>query len=236
MPKLSVIIPCFNEELNVPRYAAEVWPVLQAIGLPFEVVIVDDGSKDGTVREVEKLSKAETKLVRHEVNKGLGQAVRTGIAAATGDLVVTLDGDLTFHPRLIPRLLEAYRQEPSVDFIIGSPNLGGYDKNIPQWRLVISKLANGFYRFLLGKKITAINPIFRLYKTKDVQGLSLTAVGYDINAEILFKLVYRGKTFREVPAELTQRQFGVSKLRYGREIRRHLALIAKILKWRVFGW
>lgn len=234
--QLSVIIPCFNEEQNVPRYSQELWPVLESLGLSFEVVIVDDGSKDGTVGAVEALGKKEARLARHEVNQGLGAAVRTGITTATGERLVILDGDLTFHPKLIARLLEGSAQNPEADFIIGSPNLGGYGVGIPAWRLAISKIANFIYYILLGKPITSINQIFRLYKTADLQALPLGAVGFDINAEILFKLVFRGKRFFEVPAELTNRLLGVSKLNYAREIRRHMVLIFKILKWKFFGF
>lgn len=234
--KLSVVVPCCNEEQNVPRFATELWPFLEQSGLDFEVVIVDDGSKDATVAEVEKLNKPQIKLVRHEVNRGLGAAVRTGINAASGDLLIILDADLTFHPKLIQNLLDARQKHPEADFVIGSPNLGGYGKDIPAWRLWISKLANFVYQLLLGKQITSINQIFRLYKTEQLKQLSLTSVGFDINAEILFKLVFKGKSFTEVPAELTSRIYGVSKLNYVREIRRHIVLIMKIIKWKLFGF
>lgn len=234
--KLSVIIPCCNEEQNVPRFAGELWPVLENSGYDFEVVIVDDGSTDNTVAEVKKIQKPQLRLARHKVNRGLGAAMRTGIAAATGDRLVFLDGDLTFHPTLIPRLWEAMKAYPEADFIIGSPNLGGYSKEIPAWRLWVSKLANLVYRVLLGKPTTSLNQIFRLYKTEQLKRLPLSAVGFDINAEILFKLVFSGKNFVEVPAELTARLHGVSKLNYTREIRRHLVLIFKILKWKFFGY
>ncbi|HEY4527465.1 MAG TPA: hypothetical protein VJL09_00280, partial [Candidatus Paceibacterota bacterium] len=82
---------------------------------------------------------------------------------------------------------------------------------------------------------TSVNPIFRLYKTRQLKELTLEAGGFEIFAEILFKLVFGGKTFVEVPAELTGRLYGVSKLNYAREIRRHFFLILKILKWKTRG-
>jgi len=234
--KLSVIIPCCNEEQNIPRFTTELWPILESLKLDFEVIIVDDGSKDNTVVEVKKINKPQLRLARHEVNTGLGAAMRTGITAATGYWLIFLDADLTFHPNIIPNLLETADKHPDADFVIGSPNLGGYGKDIPAWRLWISKLANLIYRVLLGRPVTSINQIFRLYKTEQLKQLSLSAVGFDINAVILFKLVFSGRKFKEVPAELTARLFGVSKLNYGREIRRHLVLVFKILKWKFFGF
>lgn len=229
---LSIVIPCYNEELNISRYAVELWPVLESLGVDFEVIIVDDGSTDKTVAEVQKIGKPHVRLVGHDVNKGLGAALRTGIAAATGDWLIFLDGDLTFHPALIPRLLRALREHPQADFVIGSPSLARYDERIPRWRIFISKAANFVYSVFLGQPITSVNQIFRLYKTRDLKELNLESSGFEINAEILFKLVFRGKKFVEIPAELTARQYGVSKLDYAKEIPRHFFLLVRILRWR----
>ncbi|MDO8584857.1 MAG: glycosyltransferase family 2 protein [bacterium] len=232
--KLSVIIPCFNEEENVRRFAPELLPVLDVLGMDSEVVLVDDGSADGTAREIKNIHDARVRLVAHEKNQGLSAAMRTGIAGATGDLIVFLDSDLTFHPKLIPALLSALEAN-DVDFVIGSPKLGGYAKDIPAYRLFVSKMANLVYATLLGKPVTSINQILRLYKTPQLKELHLTSKGYEINAEILFKLVFKGRTFVEIPAELTARQFGVSKLNYAREFRRHAVLLLKIIWWKFFS-
>lgn len=234
--KLSVVIPCYTEEKNITRIPSEVVPVLASLGMEYEIVIVDDGSKDNSVFEAKKLLGPTIRLVEHPVNKGLGAALRTGIGAATGDLLVFLDSDLTFHPSLIPNLLTAMRKHPDVDFVIGSPYLGSFGAGIPKWRLWVSNLANAVYGLLLGKRCSSINPIFRLYKTSQLKELPLEAMGFEINAEILFKLVFRKRRFIEIPATLTQREFGVSKLNYGREARRHAILIFKILKWKLFGF
>lgn len=229
---LSIVIPCCNEELNVPRYAVELWPVLESLGVDFEVIIVDDGSADKTVAEANKIAKSHIRLLCHGVNKGLGAALRTGIAAATGDWLIFLDGDLTFHPTLIPRLLRALREHPEADFVIGSPSLARYGEGIPRWRIFISKAANFVYSVFLGRPVTSVNQIFRLYKTRDLRELNLESSGFEINAEILFKLVFRGKKFVEIPAELAVRQYGVSKLDYAKEIPRHFFLMVQILQWR----
>ncbi len=233
--KLSVVIPCFNEEENVRRFAAELLPVLDGLAMQSEVVLVDDGSVDGTSQEIKNIHDARVRLVTHGKNQGLSAAMRTGIQAATGDLIVFLDSDLTFHPKLIPQLINAFEAN-RVDFVIGSPKLGGYAKDIPAYRLFISKAANRVYAALLGKPVTSINQILRLYKAPALKALTLTSKGYEINAEILFKLVFAGRKFVEIPAALTTRQFGVSKLRYGREFRRHAVLLLKIIWWKLLSF
>lgn len=234
--KLSIVLPCYNEEQNIPRIVPELIPVLEKYSPDFEVIVVDDGSGDGSVQTVKTINDSRVRLVEHGVNKGLGAALRTGFQQATGDYVITMDSDFTFHPNLIPNLLAALKANPGVDCVIGSPGLGGYSAGIPGWRLFLSKISNRFYRLLLGRPMTSFNQIFRLYKTAELKALPLETIGFDINAEILFKLVFRGKKFVEVPAELTQRLYGVSKLNYYKEIRRHVVLVLKIIKWKWFGF
>jgi len=85
----------------------------------------------------------------------------------------------------------------------------------------------------LGTHVTSVSPILRLYRRQDLLDLDLRAVGFDINAEILFGLVRNKKRVAEIPAPLTQRIHGTSNLNYGREMRRHLRLVLRMLKWKM---
>lgn len=230
---LSIIIPCYNEEENLISYNKELFPYLDSLKLKYEVVLVNDGSKDNTLKKMQKIKKKRKniQIISYQPNGGLGYALRKGIKAAKGDLTVTLDSDLTFHPNLIPRLLEAYKKY-NVDCVIGSPNLDKYDESIPFYRIFLSKGVNVMYWILLGKRITAVSPIFRLYDTKKLQKLDLISNKFEINAEILFKLLKIKCKIIEVPAKLTIRKFGVSKLNSKREIINHLKLMAKMLIWK----
>lgn len=236
MPKLTILIPCFNEEENIGRIPAELMPVLEGLEEDFEIVIVDDGSTDNSEQAVLKIGEPRIKLIKHPKNLGLGCAVRSGINNAQGELLIALDADFTFSPKYIPLLLETMEKNPEADFIIGSSVLGGYGEDIGFFRVVVSKLANKIYSFLLGQKGTSVNQIFRLYKAEQLKSLSLESKGFDIDAEILFKLVFSGRKFIAVPVPLTKRIYGVSHLNYKKEIIRHLFLILKILKWKVFGF
>jgi dolichol-phosphate mannosyltransferase len=227
---ISFIFPAYNEAENLKRFPTEVIPIFDALGQSYEIVVVDDGSFDATA-EVARTLGSNVRLVQHEKNKGLGSAVRTGIANAKGDLVITMDTDLTFAPSDVPKLLERYAKG-DVDVVSGSPKTAGYGKDIPSYRVIIGKLSTLIYSLIFGSKITAVTPIFRLYKRADLIDLPLTATGFDINAEILFYLVRRGKKVGEVPTMLTQRIHGESKLDYRKEMKRHLRLVWRMIKMR----
>ncbi len=231
---LSIVIPCFNEEENFKIYEQELFREVEKLRISYEIVFVNDGSKDNTRKEIEKIKKKRKNiiLVSYEQNRGLGYAVRQGIAAAKGDLIVTLDADLTFHPKQIKGLLDRFR-EGDCDCVIGSHFLaGGKLEKVPFYRKALSKCVNIIYCILVGRNIKSISSILRLYKTADLKALSLEAKGFDINAEILFKLIKKKKKIVEIPAVLTTRKYGVSKLNTKKEILNHIKLMSKMLRWK----
>jgi dolichol-phosphate mannosyltransferase len=230
---ITFAFPAFNEAKNLRRFPAEVKPVFDGLGEPYEILIVDDGSTDKTA-EVARGLGAPVRLVQHDRNRGLGAAIRTAIKEAKGDLLVTMDTDLTFAPALVPSLLARFRKG-DVDVVCGSPKLAGYGKDIPSYRLFVSHIAAFVYRVVLGAKISTITPIFRLYKRDQLLSLPLQATGFDINAEILFYLVRAGRRIVEVPAALTQRIHGESKLEYRKEMKRHLRLLKRMVVLRLKG-
>ena len=229
--KLSVIIPCFNEAANVPLFQTELLDALRALGVTTEVIFVDDGSIDDTRAALEKFCAANPGMTvrSHERNQGLGAAIRTGLASATGDAVATLDADLTFHPRQISLLMKSYDE---ADAVLGSPQLGGFEQ--VNWaRRILSNGVNLVYQLLFGRRITATSSVFRLYRTSAIRSLALECDSFDINAEIVFKLLRHGFRVREVPVRLTVRRFGVSKINVPREVKNHLRMFVRILGWRL---
>jgi len=240
MIDLSVILPCYNEEENIKRIPEELITELDELGLTYEIIAVNDGSSDRTLEELEKLKTKyqQIKIINHETNKGLANAVKTGIKNTTAKLTVTLDADFTFHPRQIKNLLERFKKGDA-DIVIGSPTLGkGYSKDIPRYRIWLSQGGGILYKIALGKDITAVTPIFRLYKTEQLKEIQLNPRptpkgGFDINAEILAKMLIKKRKVVEIPAELTIRQYGESKINNSKEIVRNLMLVIKILWWRM---
>jgi glycosyltransferase involved in cell wall biosynthesis len=224
-------VPCHNEEGNLPRYAGELLPALDALGAPYEALIVDDGSTDGTAAAAAAFAAAHpaAKVLRLTPNQGLGAALRAGFAAARGDWIATLDADLTFRPAELKEMLALARAQ-NADLIAGSPYLRAGDLAGVSWRRRLpSLMLNALYRGLFGLELTAYTPVFRLYRASRLRALALTAEGFQINAEIAARGLLAGWRVAEVPAALEARAAGVSKLRRGRELARHLSLIGRLL-------
>jgi len=232
--KISIVIPCFNEEGNVKDFRKELFPYIK--DYDYEVLFVDDGSIDNTYNELLKLKNSKKdskiKIVRHKKNLGLGSAIKTGIKSCTGDVIITLDADMTFHPKYIKDLVNKYI-ETRADCVIGSYQLGQLSKNIPLYRKILSKGVNKLYNLVLGKKITSVSPMFRLYKTSDVKNMHIESKDFNVNAEILFNLIKNNKSILEVPVTLGIRKKGVSKINNFREIINHSKLLIIIGFWRL---
>lgn len=229
---LSIVIPCFNEQDSIPRYGTDLFPRLDELGVDYEVLVVDDGSSDGTAAALRALAagRPNLKILTHQANQGLGAALRTGFREASGLWVVTLDADLTWSPAQIQTLLKR-QQEAGADLVGGSPYLaGGYSAGVPWTRRLPSILLNAFYRGLLTHGFTAYTPIFRLYRAAALKALPLRSSGFEINAEIAALFLRAGKTLAETPAALTVRTEGLSKLDRWRELKRHLRLIVELLR------
>lgn len=233
---ISIIIPLFNERENVIHYATDLFPVIDDIGknsrTSFEFIFVDDGSRDDTVERLAEVTGARTdvKILRHGGNRGMGDAIKTGIAGSRGDLIVTMDADLTFRPADVAKLIEKY-QITRADCISGSPYLGkGLLEDVTPFRQLTSRSVNLLYRFLLGGDITCVSPIFRLYRRSALEGLNMTSSNFEINAEIISKLLISGRRVVEVPVPLFTRRYGTSKINLRKEIRNYLVLFFRIFR------
>ncbi len=225
---LSVVIPCFNERGNVERFARELFPALSALGGPFEVIAVDDGSTDGTREALQRLG-PPVQVAAHRRNRGLGAALRTGFDLAQGDWIATLDADLTFAPSQLSDLIRVQR-EAGADLVSGSPFLAREGlAEVPWRRRLPSLMVNAFYRGLLRHDFTSYTPMLRLYRASRLKALDLRAEGFEINAEIVARFLQRGWDAAEIPAVLSERRASASKLIGWRELGRHARLIVRLL-------
>lgn len=199
--------------------------------LEFELVFVDDGSSDGSFSDMEKFARfgRNVLLIRHERNAGMGAAIKTGIRASHGSQIITMDADLTFRAEDIRILLDAFEKHPDVDCISGSPYLGpGLLDEVQPVRRLMSKGVNLLYRMMLGWEITSVSPIFRLYKKDVFDRITLQSNNFEINAEILSKMIFSGLLVLEVPVALHHRQYGKSKINVTKSAKVHVRLLYKI--------
>lgn len=233
---ISIIFPLYNERDNVVHYETNLFPIIDAIaertGESFEYIFVDDGSCDDTVDCVKKVARDRTDVTVcvHQKNSGMGIAIKTGIDSSHGNLIITMDADLTFRPVDVELLIGKYR-ETQADCISGSPYLKkGLMEEVTPIRLLMSKTVNFLYRILLGGGITCVSPIFRLYKRSVLEEIDISSRNFEINAEIISKLLIRGGTVFEVPVPLLKRKYGESKINVKREIRNNIILLYRIFK------
>lgn len=234
---ISIIIPLFNEAENARLYPERLFPVagpiIERYGETCEYILVDDGSRDTTLNELNKLKERQKNVVvvPHGLNKGMGVAVRTGLAHSKGELVIMMDSDLTYRPEDIEKLLAAYR-ETGADCISASPYRGkDLAKEISSpFRLFISKSVNFLYRVLLQDDLTCVSGIFRLYTKKALDELTLESKNFEICAEIISKLILNAKSVHEIGVKVYTREFGESKLNVKKEVINNLRILSKIFK------
>lgn len=230
-PRYSVIVPCYNEEASLPALAgrlARLGAALRARG-ELEVVVVDDGSADRTAAEAERLfgGEARFRLVRHPRNRGLGAAIATGIGAATGELVGTLDADGSYDPLLLEDLFA--RLEAGADVATASPyHPQGEVAGVGRMRLLLSRGVSLLYACVLPQRLYTYTSCLRAYRAEVAREVSPSRPGFDAVAEMLCRALLAGYRVAEVPARLATRTHGASKLRPGREIVHHLRNLSEI--------
>ncbi|MBU4534509.1 MAG: glycosyltransferase [Euryarchaeota archaeon] len=213
--EVSVIIPMYNEEENVSPTISQIKAVLDDSYRDYEIIVVDDGSQDKTLDLAQKISENESKLkvLQHEINQGMGKALRTGFEKARGEVIVTIDADLSYEPQEIPRLVSNINE--AVGIVIGSQYMkGGKTQDIPFLRLFISKMANKIVGYSMGDNINTVTGVFRAYKKDVLDSIELESNGTEINPEILSKASAIGYKIVEVPVTLKARELGESKVRF----------------------
>ncbi len=205
--KLSVIIPVFNEEENLPLTAEGIFSVLGTDPDFLELVLVDDGSQDRTVEIAKQLIKGEPRirLVCHDKNRGLGAAIKTGLHSAEGDLVLYTDADLPFDFKLIPELLACSK---SNNIVIGCRQNRGEGGR----RWILTKGYNLITRLVLSVNVQDVNFACKLIPKRAIQAMKLQSDGSFIDAEILLECRRLGYGIVEYPMKYFPRQFGQSTL------------------------
>ena len=215
---VAVVLPAYNEENNLTPLITELVGVADRDALALQVIVVDDGSTDGTAVELTELRRRVPclRVVTHRVNRGLAQALRSGIAAAREsgcDAAVFMDSDLSHRPEDLRKLLSALMN--GADVALGSRFVpGGGMEGVALWRRLISRVGNRFGRRVLGLTLTDLTTGYRAMRLEVLDALALGEDGFTIQLESVVKAYAAGFTIVEVPIVLGTRKHGRSHMTY----------------------
>lgn len=202
----TMLIPAYNEEAMIAGTLRRLDVLCQRLAMwDWEIVVVDDGSTDATAVVVTGMAAechTPVRLLRHSVNRRLGGALRTGILASRGEIVITADCDLSYSEDCLTRLAETYDlYRPEI--VIASPYMpGGRTREVPFPLEVRSRAANKWLRMTSLDDLHTLTGMVRAYRGDFVRAMALKAVDVDINAEILYKAQVLRAAILEIPATL----------------------------------
>jgi len=222
---VSVIIPAYNEERTIGSVIEETIQIMDAIGLPYEIIVVDDGSSDRT-KEIANRYKAA--VLSNGKNQGKGYALRKGFQHAQGDIIVTIDADGAHNPKEIPSLINPLFN--GADIVAGSRFLGLRNEHTSKLHILGNHLINATIMVLTRRKITDSQTGLRAFKKEFLQKVCLESHGYEIETEITVKGLKNGFAFQEVPISCERRKYDVSKLKIASD---GVKILTTILKYAV---
>ena len=201
---LSVIVPVYNEAPTVKKVLSSLVKVKEVK----EVIVVNDGSTDGTEKEIKKVKSKKIKYFKKK-NGGKGSAVRLGLSKVTGDYTLIQDADLEYDPREIPLLLEPLDRE-GVEVIYGSRFIGAHS-NLLFWHRVGNAFLNLIVNVFYNTTLSDMETCYKLLPTDLFRKLNISANAFDMEPEITCKLLRQGHRIFEVPISYVGRDFSQGK-------------------------
>ena len=207
--KLSVIVPVLNERNTV----AEILRRMRAVELPgnidLEIIVVDDGSTDGSVDVLHQLNDSTVRVVTHPTNRGKGAAVRTGFAHSTGDLILIQDADLEYDPEDWPKLLAPVLRGNAI--VVYGSRFTGERRNMLFLHWVGNRFLSLVTNVLYNTTLSDMETCYKLIARSVLETLDLRADRFDIEPEITAKILRRHIRIYEVPISYAGREFDEGK-------------------------
>lgn len=227
--QVTLLVPCFNEEAACENFQRNLSALRETLirQYDFAVILVDDGSSDGTFAGLSEVfaDDASVNIVRHSQNRGIAAAIMTGIKHARTEVVCVMDFDCSYDPQQFSNMIPLLSD--GVDVVTASPyHPDGRVRNVPRWRLSLSKAASVMYSFLLDNQLHTYTSCFRVYRRSAIAGIQLRNQGFVGVVELLWEVDRRGGRIVECPAELGVREYGQSKMRTFGVMMGHLKLMA----------
>lgn len=207
-PSISIIIPIYNEENSIEDVINRI-PNFH----DYEIIIVDDGSTDNSIKRVKEIPNKNIEVIQHEYNLGYGAAIQTGIKSANGDILITLDSDGQHNPQEITKIIKPLIEDKS-DIVIGSRYLGTCNYRIPLYTRLGEYFINLALYLLYRKKINNNQSGFRAIKNSSMKSFifSYKNKGMAFSTEFLLKALENKKHIIEVPISIHPRKYGNSNV------------------------
>lgn len=203
---LSIIIPCFNERGTIEEIIKKVkeTPYIK------EIIIVDDGSKDGTKEFLEKIEDDEIRVFFHEKNRGKGAAIRTALSHARGKIVLIQDADLEYDPKEYPKLL-APILEGKADVVYGSRFLCGPHRVLYFWHFLGNKFLTFISNLFTNLNLSDMETGYKVFKREALEGIKIESDRFGFEPEITAKISKKGLRIFEVPISYYGRRYEEGK-------------------------
>jgi glycosyltransferase involved in cell wall biosynthesis len=207
--KLSVIVPVFNERNTVVEVLRRMRAIELPDGIEREIIVVDDGSADGTRDVLRQLGDSTVRIVMHDRNRGKGAAVRSGFAHATGEYVLIQDADLEYDPEDWPKLLNPVLRGKAR--VVYGSRFTGERRNMLLLHWIGNRFLSMVTNVLYNTTLSDMETCYKLIERDLVSSLRLCSDKFDIEPEITAKILKRGVRIYEVPISYSGREFDEGK-------------------------
>ena len=205
----TIIIPCFNEKNTITKILEKVQNFKK---YEKEIIIVDDGSTDGTQEILKKIETTVSKIIFHEKNSGKGRAIRSALEHVSGDVTINQDADLEYDPEEYLKLLKPF-EIVDADVVYGSrfSGGGGPQRVLFFWHSVANKLLTFFSNIFTNFNLSDMETGYKVFKTKCLKSITLEENSFGFEAEVTIKLAKKKYTFFEVPISYYGRTYEEGK-------------------------